>query len=894
MLLEDFSFHWGQLAFSIIYTSAGGRRKFILELGNFFIRKKFISQKLVQGWASNCAFIPKMLPNQYPTQPPFTDNSMQSQFVNQNHSQQPFNSAQHTDSFSSTSQRGFPSKPTRPTYDAYQQPTAPLLPRQLEPVASNQPVLNIPLIGTVPDVASLSRAATPFVSSTLSCFPATSGILSKSKLAFALSLSPNSSIPSIEKSVPVVTGLIVRCKDCRSYLNPFVEFFDQGTRFHCNICQSVNSMPPEYDYDFRTKALIDRSTRAELLHPVVEFEATDEYMIRPPQPPIFLFMFEVTTAAIASGVIPIVAKTIKQALDTVPNTSERAKVGFITYDSAVHFYSFCSELDAKDATCCVVKDFDEIYAPVPPDQLIVSLKHYRSQIDRLLDLLPEMYSQGCCSGNAFGTALRFAMSLLSVSGGRIVSVQCSLPNEQEGAIRSRDDATALGTAKEYPLLQPSTMHYKNLAIDCTQSQTSVDCFFVSRNSFLDIATISNIATYTGGTSYYYPNFNISRSGDVVRLSSELAAVLGQPFGLEAVLRVRASRNVTIESYFGNFFMRSADLLCLPNINYGHSYVVTASPEDAITSKHVSFQSALLYTTSEGERRIRVVNYAVPVVDTTAALFASANQQALTAVFGKMAIEQIVSNRLDAARDFLTTKCIEIISAYRTSVANSTTPNSPIVLPQNLFLLPFLLHSLSKSTALRAGNSVSLDVRSKAILDLRTATVAKCTAICAPYFCLLNGMQEADCVARDLSSSAFDLNFPMLSPLNLTSERIAAFRDGVFLLATCDELLLWVSSATHPSYLNALFRCKEFQEVENGRTILQLDESCSFSLRVLNLLRHLRALHGIQHETVIVIREDADAALRSLFLGSLSEDRFNGLNSYVQFLMQLREKIAPNS
>lgn len=29
---------------------------------------------------------------------------------------------------------------------------------------------------------------------------------------------------------------IVRCKDCRAYVNPFIRFTDGGTRWICNFC----------------------------------------------------------------------------------------------------------------------------------------------------------------------------------------------------------------------------------------------------------------------------------------------------------------------------------------------------------------------------------------------------------------------------------------------------------------------------------------------------------------------------------------------------------------------------------------------------------------------------------------------------------------------------------
>ena len=42
----------------------------------------------------------------------------------------------------------------------------------------------------------------------------------------------------------VAASTIVRCKRCRAYINPFVTFQDQGVRWRCNICFSINDGTP--------------------------------------------------------------------------------------------------------------------------------------------------------------------------------------------------------------------------------------------------------------------------------------------------------------------------------------------------------------------------------------------------------------------------------------------------------------------------------------------------------------------------------------------------------------------------------------------------------------------------------------------------------------------------
>lgn len=71
------------------------------------------------------------------------------------------------------------------------------------------------------------------------------------------------------------------------------------------IFSSLPLVPTNFDYDSVTQEHIDRRTKAELVSPVYEFIAPVEYMLRPPQPPAYLFLIDVTFAAVNSGTIPI-------------------------------------------------------------------------------------------------------------------------------------------------------------------------------------------------------------------------------------------------------------------------------------------------------------------------------------------------------------------------------------------------------------------------------------------------------------------------------------------------------------------------------------------------------------------------------------------------------------
>jgi len=59
--------------------------------------------------------------------------------------------------------------------------------------------------------------------------------------------------------------------------------------------------------------------------------------------------------------------------------------------------------------------------------------------------------------------------------------------------------------------------------------------------------------------------------------------------------------LSIHTFHGNFFVRSTDLLSLPNISPDAGFGVQVSIEDTLDVNYVSFQAALLYTSSKGEQ-----------------------------------------------------------------------------------------------------------------------------------------------------------------------------------------------------------------------------------------------------------------------------------------------------
>jgi protein transport protein SEC24 len=114
-----------------------------------------------------------------------------------------------------------------------------------------------------------------------------------------------------------------------------------------------------------------------------------------------------------------------------------------------------------------------------------------------------------------------------------------------------------------------------------------------------IIVIGCLPRYTAGQTYFYPGFNAARPEDALKFAHELGEILAAPVGLEAVIRVRASRGLRMTSFNGNFFVRSTDLLSLASVPVDQTYTMEVIIEENLTVPFVVFQTAVLHTSCFG-------------------------------------------------------------------------------------------------------------------------------------------------------------------------------------------------------------------------------------------------------------------------------------------------------
>ncbi|XP_057561662.1 protein transport protein Sec24B isoform X5 [Hippopotamus amphibius kiboko] len=705
---------------------------------------------------------------------------------------------------------------------------------------------------------------------TLTNIPQTQALLNKAKLPLGLLLHPFRDLTQL----PVITSnTIVRCRSCRTYINPFVSFIDQR-RWKCNLCYRVNDVPEEFMYNPLTRSYGEPHKRPEVQNSTVEFIASSDYMLRPPQPAVYLFVLDVSHNAVEAGYLTILCQSLSENLDKLPGDS-RTRIGFMTFDSTIHFYNLQEGLSQPQML--IVSDIDDVFLPTP-DSLLVNLYESKELIKDLLNALPNMFINTRETHSALGPALQAAFKLMSPTGGRVSVFQTQLPSLGAGLLQSREDPNQRSSTKVVQHLGPATDFYKKLALDCSGQQTAVDLFLLS-SQYSDLASLACMSKYSAGCIYYYPSFHCTHNpSQAEKLQKDLKRYLTRKIGFEAVMRIRCTKGLSMHTFHGNFFVRSTDLLSLANINPDAGFAVQLSIEESLTDTSlVCFQTALLYTSSKGERRIRVHTLCLPVVTSLADVYAGVDVQAAICLLANMAVDRSISSSLSDARDALVNAVVDSLSAYGSTVSNLQ--HSGLIAPSSLKLFPLYVLALLKQKAFRTGTSTRLDDR----------VYAMCQIKCQPLVHLMKmihpNLYRIDRLTDEGAIHVNDRVVPQPPLQKLSAEKLT--REGAFLMDCGSVFYIWIGKGCDNNFIEDVLGYPNFASIPQKMTHLpELDTLSSERARsFITWLRDNRPLSPVLH----VVKDESPA--KTEFFQHLVEDRTEAAFSYYEFLLHVQRQIC---
>lgn len=726
--------------------------------------------------------------------------------------------------------------------------------------------------GLDPNSNYASEPAAPFcdprfASLTINGFAKTAAIKTATKLPFAAIFQPLAQVETPVRAVNFGSAGVIRCRACRAYINPFVEFKNNYGIWVCNVCGRQNELPATYSAEIKDPAKLQ--DHPEIFDASFEIIAPQEYTVRPPQPPTFVFLIDVSSRAVSSGMLSIVCQSISVCLDSLPG-KERTNVAFVTFDSAVHVYSLKPSLKIPQAF--VLPNISDIHLPIPSD-LLVNLAESRHMVDFLLQSLPRMYGETKDPERAFGPALSTASLVAHNIGGKILCFLSGLPTQGDGKLTNRDNPRLYGTEKEQTLLLAASNYFKEKGEYLTQSHLMADVL-IFPDQYCDVASLGDLTLYSGGQLILYPAFN--QYTDAEKVSYDIFRILSREQSWEAVFRVRASRGLKIVDYFGSFTKRSPDLLSVPNSDADKAYVVEFNnDESAIPTPTATIQCALLYSNSDGERRLRIHTLSVPVYQDHVDLFVSINPSALACYTAKKAVRVARKENLQSAREVIQFQCTDTIQTFKKCLKTYVRLSNEEDYPDYLRDLPIYTLSMLKSIAFKDGSDVPIDFRSAAHLDIACMSMTELDAFLRPRMYRIDLLTENEGLLNEYGY----VTLP--STCRLSASELVS--DGVFLIDNSRNFFLRVGRQVSSSFLNDLFGVSSLDNVHIEHLHVQQPanlEGNTVSNRIWNIMGYLRSISSI-YQNIHVIREGDPSEVK--ILDALVYDRTMSVMSYEEFL-----------
>jgi len=335
------------------------------------------------------------------------------------------------------------------------------------------------------------------------------------------------------------------------------------------------------------------------------------------------------------------------------------------------------------------------------------------------------------------------------------------------------------------------------------------------------------------------------------------------------MRVRVSRGLRISAFHGHFFIRGTDLLALPNVDEDKTFAIEiAHEENALSNGTCCMQAALLYTTSCGERRIRVHTIQLPVTSGLTALYDAADVDACVNLLGRVAIDTAMSSTLVGGAEKLQNACLEALRAYRSLCPQHAKQMQTLLLPETLKLLPLYSLALMKSTLFSSAADVRPDERSYLMYAFSTMPVTQATALVHPRLLRLHPPMQP------IAPPPTDL--PPTLPLSASS----LLTDGAFLLEDGVGLTLWVGQKVPTEFLQQAFGWPTLEGVDASALRLLPPDSTPLAGYIHGICDLLRAPRPGGWLALRVVKHgEGDGSLQR----ALVEDQTRQMMAYAEFL-----------
>ncbi|EAU89424.2 protein transporter SEC24 [Coprinopsis cinerea okayama7 len=764
--------------------------------------------------------------------------------------------------------------------------------------------------------------------------PSTSKLASDCKIPISAVFQPFAHVDLREEPIPLVEpgpSGPPRCQKCRAYINPSCSWVAGGMRWKCNLCRHETDVASDYFCNLdHNMYRLDHLQRPELNKGTVDFAVPEEYWAqyppprltmpyasnepqpsgsRPPAPMDYIFAFDVTNQAVDTGFLQCACESLMNVLfgytledGTVvePSIPASSRIAILTFDETLHFYDLSVRsilLSWSDLnSMMVVADLDEVFAPIRTG-LFVSPAERGDSIRALLEALPKRFSESPGRNSALGPAIRSGLAALSGRGGHIILFQTSMANVGPGALPLQPNEDALyDTEKEVTMHKPRDKTWLDIAEECVDEGVGVT-MFLAPNSYMDVGSIGAVASYTGGEIFFHPRYDPARDRAV--MESQLQRVIRRMQGFNCTLRVRTCNGLRVSRQFGNFLQRNPTDVEFGILDADKAITVELEHSGTLDPRgQAHLQCAVLYTSVEGQRRVRVINLSLNVVELAGNVFQYADMETTLGYFAREGVSRLVCVR--DLRSYLRFSDVQTSPAtdgdnegrvdreMRVDIAGLSHSMCIGDASNSAFrALPAFILALQKTKPLKARH-VSSDVRNYEIHKLMAMDLRSLIYRIYPRLLALHDLDQTIALPQERKAEDGSLFTTISYPSCTRASHYFMESGGIYLIDNEEVMIFWVGTGVSPQLLQDLFGVDDFMQLSPHTHYLPTLDSV-LSRQVNNILNDRYARRG-RLPKMYIARQNTDGT-EIEFSDMLVEDQNNGAMSYLDYLAVLHKQIT---
>uniref|UniRef100_A0A914Z9F9 Protein transport protein Sec24C n=1 Tax=Panagrolaimus superbus TaxID=310955 RepID=A0A914Z9F9_9BILA len=738
-----------------------------------------------------------------------------------------------------------------------------------------------PLVSTDFVANDYGNSNPKFMRSSFYSVPATQEFTKQSQIPFCISTTPFAKLVPGEVEPPVVDlGELgpVRCQRCKAYICPFMEFVDGGRKFRCPFCHTSSQVEETYFAHLdHTGRRTDIQYRQELYLGSYEFIATKLYCKNsvPPKQPAFIFFLDVSYNAVRSGLVDIFCKQLPFLLKNLPKdyNQERSsmRIGFATYDQTLHFYNLSNPHRAE---MLIANDVSDVFVPFV-EGFLVNFFDAEEAIKLCLEQVRTCFADTRITETMLGPVIQAGMDALRSAdcAGKIFVFHTSIPTfEAPGSLKNREDRKVLGSDKEKVQLLPGTEFYTKLGEECIKIGCAVDIFLFP-NSYLDIASIAPVSNISGGSIYKYQYFDAERDGQ--RFLEDLQHDISRAVAFDVMMRVRTSTGIRPTGFYGHFFMQNTTDIEFGALDADKNVVVECKYDDKLDEKVPAvFQTAVLFTSCGGQRRLRIHNISLQVTNDYNAIYRFADQDTIVTYLLKHAAKLIREKTPKEMKDELYQRGAQILATYREKCSQQS-PHTQLVLPECLKLLPLYLSCIVRTDALNGGSELNVDDRVWLLQLIPSMRTDICMRNLYPQILPITNLEIAE------NNSQLIMPTPIRASYDyMNSNEVYFIENGIV-------GFIWIGLGAPIQFINDVFNAQSIQHLDTESQVLpERDNDRNRAVR--KLISNVNASRPLRLKIFIIKQQDS---LESWMKKFLVEDKYAANTvSYVDFLCQLHRQI----